>query len=114
MWRELREDGESTSARRQLTPTEVYWPGELGFQLKIPFWRSKVGSGEVSQFPQQDLKARHDFTRSDLQKDRLFQPCTGLLHFTDVYVQARMLFLTITFKTLQLQANPLLGSLAEP
>ena len=43
-----------------------------------------------------------------------FGPSTGLLHFTDVYVQARTLFLTATFKTLQLQANPLLGSLGEP
>lgn len=30
---------------------------------------------------------------------------SGLLHFTDVYVQASTLFLTATFKTLQLQAN---------
>lgn len=43
-----------------------------------------------------------------------FSPSTGLLHFTDDYVQARTLFLTATFKTLQPQANSLLGSLAEP
>lgn len=39
---------------------------------------------------------------------------SGLLHFTDVYVQASTLFLTATFKTLQLQANQHWGSLAEP
>lgn len=43
-----------------------------------------------------------------------FSPGTGLLHFTDVYVQARTLFLTATFKTLQLQANAHRGSLLSP
>lgn len=104
--------GWSKNICQETTQLLQSYPGALGFQLKNPIlgkWNCCRRSFLASPV-RLEGKA---FTRTNLQKSRLFQSWYWTAAFYLCLCPSQNLVLTATFKMLQLQANMHWGSLVE-